>query len=93
MIERDRQDACELAESISLLCCESDVDKIVRFASRVRADERATLHGLLRAAVCPMKAQGCDGRGYPVQVQADNADGWDYEQEQCQWLRRAKESP
>lgn len=50
-------------------------------------DERIrVLEELLRAAVCPMAAQGCDGEAYPVQVAED-----EWAPEQCQWCyeRRA----
>lgn len=40
-------------------------------------DKKDTLLALLRTAVCPMKANGCDGTQYPVPP--------DGEAEQCQW--------
>jgi len=42
--------------------------------------ERERLGPLLKAAVCPNRDRGCDGKGIPVQIGDD-----DWEQEQCQW--------
>jgi len=82
--DRDRELASEVAESISLLCCEDDVDKLVAFAKRAR-DECMKL---LDMATC--KNTGCDGYSYPVQV------GEGCQQEQCQWhdeMRRLRQPP
>lgn len=49
-------------------------------ARRARDAEVEALVGLLRAAVCPMKEQGCDGTQYPV----GDPHG-DFYGEQCQW--------
>ena len=74
-----------LQEAARQSYCFEDLETCTR-AERDRAWVAATdaaierVSGLLVAAVCPMAAQGCDGKGYPV---PDNYGGW--EQEQCQW--------